>query len=85
MRKIKLRKTSLVKLLRSGIIRAAMKFKTYLEKNKITEMQAAADLGCSQPAVNRYCHDRIPKPAMIVKIKEWSGGKVTERDWYSES
>lgn len=60
-----------------------MKLKKYMNMKNISIEKAASDLGISYENVRRYTADLvIPRPAMMKKIVEWSGGEVTANDFY---
>lgn len=60
-----------------------MTLREYLSKHQISESNFAKLIETSQAAVHRYCRGtRMPKPPIMRKIIEETGGKVTERDFY---
>lgn len=60
-----------------------MKLKTYIESHGLSPARFAAMIGVSQPAVHRYVHNgRIPQRAVMLRISEVTGGKVTPNDFY---
>jgi uncharacterized radical SAM superfamily Fe-S cluster-containing enzyme len=49
----------------------------------MTEDAAAAFFGLSQTAIHRYRKQvRIPRPEIIMLIKQKTGGLITEADWF---
>lgn len=62
-----------------------MKFKLYRKKRGWTQHDVAKLLGISQASAYRLeKEDRSnpPKKAIILKIKELTRNKITEKDWY---
>lgn len=60
-----------------------MSFKEWLKSKGLTEQAAADMISVSQAAVHRYCTGRVPRPAVILRIKKVTRGEVTEIDWYN--
>ena len=59
-----------------------MKLKDYLIENFITETEFAEKIGCRQPAVSRYIHEKtIPRPHLMKKIFTTTDGQVTPHDF----
>lgn len=60
-----------------------MKLKIFRENLQISQSEAACQLLVSKDVYNSWEYGvRIPRPAMMKKIIEWSGGKVTANDFY---
>jgi transcriptional regulator with XRE-family HTH domain len=63
-----------------------MKLNEYLKNNNISLSSAAKALGVSYEIVRRYCNGMsIPRRELLLKICEWSGGKVQPSDFYAET
>lgn len=62
-----------------------MKLDDFLTQQSLTEAEFADLVGCSQPHVNRLRHGKmLPKPGLLAKIHQATGGKVTATDWYPD-
>ncbi len=62
-----------------------MKLKIYRESLQISQSEAASQLLISKNVYNSWEYGvRIPRPAMMKKITEWSKGNVTANDFYTE-
>jgi transcriptional regulator with XRE-family HTH domain len=60
-----------------------MRLRTYLRINRLTIAAFAAAIGASEAAVGKWARgERIPRRAMMVRIQEATGGKVTPADFY---
>ena len=60
-----------------------MKLQEYLKIRRITFADAARELGIKPQYISRYVRlGIIPRPAMMEKIKTWSGNLVTAEDFY---
>jgi transcriptional regulator with XRE-family HTH domain len=60
-----------------------MRLRTYLRINRLTVAAFAAAIGASDAAVGKWSRgERIPRRAMMVRIQEATGGKVTPADFY---
>ena len=60
-----------------------MKLKDFIRANDVKQAAIARDLSVSNMAVWRWCAgERIPKPAMMAKIYQVTGGKVGPGDFY---
>lgn len=63
-----------------------MKLKTYREMLKISQSEAATKLSVSKDVYNSWEYGvRIPRQKMMKKIIEWSGGKVSANDFYTNT
>lgn len=63
-----------------------MQFSEILKEKKLTQEQAAGELGTSQANVARWAAGQaIPRPEVQIKIMEWSDGKVQPNDWVLNS
>lgn len=63
-----------------------MRLKEYLKKHNISMSATAKTLGVSYEIVRRYCNGMsIPRRELLLKICEWSGGKVRPSDFYAET
>lgn len=61
-----------------------MQLKDWLAENPVTQRQFAGRIGVSDSAMSRYLSgDRIPKPAIITRIFQATGGQVTANDWFA--
>lgn len=60
-----------------------MTLKEWMKDKGLTEQGMANIVGVSQTAIHRYCTGRVPRPALVLRIKKLTRGQVTERDWYS--
>jgi len=61
------------------------KLELWIEKSGKTQEQIAADLGVTQGSVSRWCLGlAIPRPEMMAKIVEYTGGEVQPNDFYEE-
>lgn len=60
-----------------------MFFREYMERSALTDEAMAALLGgCSAHAVKKWRYrERVPRPAMLRKIVEVTGGAVTASDF----
>lgn len=59
-----------------------MKLGTHLAANGITHAEFAIRIGTSQAAVTRYVlGQRTPRPEVIARIAEATGGDVTANDF----
>lgn len=59
------------------------KLELWIEKSGKTQEQIAADLGVTQGSVSRWCAgEAIPRPEMMQKIVEYTGGEVQPNDFY---
>ena len=62
-----------------------MKFKAYLEKKKITRLDASKALGVSTVAIGYWCRGlRVPSKAKMATIYNWTRGKVGPADFYGK-
>ena len=62
-----------------------MDISSYIEKEKMTLAVAAHELGVTRQAIDLWVKGkRIPRPAQMMRIAEWSGGKVTPASFYPE-
>lgn len=58
-----------------------MKFSKYIEIMKLTQSQAAKEIGISRQTLNYIINNKVqPESATIKKIISWSGGAVTFED-----
>jgi transcriptional regulator with XRE-family HTH domain len=56
---------------------------TYRRTHKLTQEALADRIGVSQPAYARYeAGQRVPRPAIMARIVEATGGAVTVSDLY---
>ncbi|WP_041604758.1 helix-turn-helix domain-containing protein [Tistrella mobilis] len=56
---------------------------TYRRTHKLTQEALADRIGVSQPAYARYeAGQRVPRPAIMARIVQVTGGAVTEADMY---
>jgi transcriptional regulator with XRE-family HTH domain len=63
----------------------AMKLSSYLDAAKETHEAFAKRIGVSQAAVSRYAAGaRLPRPEVLHRIVEATGGKVTANDFLSD-
>jgi transcriptional regulator with XRE-family HTH domain len=60
-----------------------VKLKAYRELRRLTQADVAEQLGTDQVNVCRWEDGTIPRPDMVRKIRNWSGGAVTAEDFYS--
>lgn len=61
-----------------------MDFRTWLDKENISQQQVAKDLDISQVAVCYYVNGKkIPRPEMMAKIVAYTKGEVTANDFYN--
>lgn len=59
-----------------------MKLKSFLSQHRISRDAFAKMIGTSQVAVTRYvAGTRTPRPEVMVRIKEATGGAVTADDF----
>jgi transcriptional regulator with XRE-family HTH domain len=59
-----------------------MRLHSYLKDQRITAEQFAAMVGASTSGVRKWLYeDRTPRPDMIAKIQEVTGGAVTFNDF----
>lgn len=60
-----------------------MRLNHYLSTRGVTAEDFAKKIGASRAAVYKWRqHQRIPRPAMVKKIRQATRGKVREDDWY---
>lgn len=59
-----------------------MRLAEYLEEKKISDSAFAAQIGTSTQSVHRYkSGQRFPRPKILSKIFEISGGQITANDF----
>ena len=59
-----------------------MKLSEFLQKENKTLEQASKELGFSYEDLRRYSQGLVfPRPERVIKITEWSKGKVTANDF----
>lgn len=63
----------------------AMTLDQYLIETGQTEAEFASKVGTSQPNVHRMRKGQIPGPALMVAIRDETGGKVQPGDFYGEA
>lgn len=51
-------------------------FRAHLEREGISQKQAAGDLKVHPSLVHYWCRGTLPKPAVRERIEEWSAGAV---------
>ena len=62
-----------------------MKLADFLSARNITATAFADKVGVSQPAMHRYLNNnRFPKPEIIARIEDATGGKVKFHDWLEQ-
>lgn len=62
-----------------------MKFDKWIEKEGKTIADVARDFSCRHGVVRRWCLGlAIPRPEMMAKIVEYTGGQVQPNDFYEE-
>lgn len=62
-----------------------MKLGSHLAENGITHAEFASRIRTSQAAVTRYVlGQRIPRPEVIARIREATGGEVTANDFFPQ-
>jgi transcriptional regulator with XRE-family HTH domain len=60
-----------------------MKLRTYREENGLTLAQMAEKVGVSEVSMSRYERgDRMPRPEVMRKIGEVTGGAVRPNDFF---
>jgi len=58
----------------------------YISKQQMTVAEAARDFGCGDQTMRHWVNrNRIPRPAQMNKIAQWSKGAVTPNDFFEES
>lgn len=61
-----------------------MKLNDWIIKSEITNAEFASKVGVTRQAMWRYrMGERMPKPAVIAKIHEVTGGAVTANDFHA--
>ena len=61
-----------------------MDFKSWLDKENVSQQQVAKDLDISQVAVCYYVNgQKIPRPETMAKIIAYTKGEVTANDFYN--
>jgi transcriptional regulator with XRE-family HTH domain len=63
----------------------AAALKAYLDKSENNQADLAADVGCTQPAISRYKHGRLPPRKIAEKIDQASGGQVPLALWIADA
>lgn len=59
-----------------------MHLSEYMTANKLTDEQVASDIDVSRVTVSRIRRRKVrPEWPTIIKLKEWSGGKITADDF----
>jgi len=62
-----------------------MKLAKYLMFKGLSQSEASRQLGITQVAVNHYLNRKsVPSGRMMIKIFQWSKGKVNLSDWSEE-
>ena len=62
-----------------------MKLRQYIESKQLTPADVARALRVSHMSVSRYLRPGYrPRPKIILAIRAWTGGAVTEADWYDD-
>lgn len=60
-----------------------MQLKQFLSERNLTHTAFAKVIGVTTKTAWRYAHgERIPRPNIMARIVEATGGAVTERDFY---
>lgn len=60
----------------------AMKFSTYLKRQKIEVAEAASALKVTPRAIRYWRDGQVPRPRHIKAITEWSRGHVSFKDFF---
>lgn len=69
--------------LQQSVAIASMKLKDYLEHKNIKVADAAKALGVSSYCIGLWARgERMPRPAQMGDIFQWSGGAVEPNDFY---
>lgn len=62
------------------------KLERYLERNRLTQADFAERVGTTQGAIARYiAGQRMPRPEVLVRIIDATGGEVTANDFLPEA
>ncbi len=63
-----------------------MRLREYLEEQRLTDAEFGRLVGATQPAVSRWASGaRLPRPKMVARIQEVTGGKVSAADFYANA
>jgi transcriptional regulator with XRE-family HTH domain len=65
------------------IVVTRMTLGDWLMQQGMSRRAFAARIGCDQSAVTKYVLGRVPRPAIIERIREATGGAVTANDLVS--
>lgn len=72
----------MIKQYQTGMV-GGMKLAEYLALKEITHAAFAEKIGTTQATVSRYASGaRLPRPAVLDRIKRVTGGAVTANDFY---
>lgn len=59
-----------------------MRLAEYMSQMELTDKQVADAIGCERASVTRYRNGKMrPKLENVVKITDFTDGKVTADDW----
>jgi transcriptional regulator with XRE-family HTH domain len=63
-----------------------MKLQEYRKQEKLTLVELAQQVGVTEVAISRYERgERLPRPSVMRKIEEVTGGLVRPNDFLSEA
>ncbi|MFG1376130.1 helix-turn-helix domain-containing protein [Xanthobacter autotrophicus] len=62
-----------------------MDIATWLSQNDVSEAEFAVRIGVTRQSIWRYrSGERVPRPGVIARIREATGGQVTANDFFPQ-